>query len=442
MYSNKQNIEQCIDKIKLKKNILLLQGPIGRFFTTFKRFCYEQAEVENVFKISFHVGELVLFFDKNTYFYRGDVEKWGEFFKSFVEKKQIKQIFLLSSTRIYHQIAIKIAKEINIEVYVFEQGYIRPHYLTIERNGVNAETSLPKCPEFYLNLDGEMNNPTMKPYNTIFLNKNIKNIFSLPYYWSGFLLHASIYGLGIVITNYLINRHHVTHFKDREKWVFYHLYGYFKLFTQLSLSKINFVTRNTNNNWIKNKNARYYFYALQLASDTQITHNAKITIPESLIKVIKSFQRYAPSDTYLLIKHHPIDRGHNNYKKLIASLSKKYNVSHRVKYLHDCSLPLALKHSLGVIVINSTTGLSALLHKKPVICLSKTAIYDIPRLTYQNDLDLFWQDAENFFVDEKILNNFYCYLKNTTQFQGEFYAPSFTQWEQRFLRMEKDNSIV
>ena len=223
-------------KIKLKKNVLLLQGPVGTFFNHFKRFCYKQG-VKNVYKINFHLGELISYFDTNAYFYRGTVEAWGQFLKDVLQKHKIEQIFFLSTTRIYHQIALQIAKELDIEVYVFEQGYIRPDYLTIEQNGVNVETNLPKRPEFYLNLNNE--SVAIKP-DTLVVNNKIKNIFYYPYYWAVFMVHLNIYGYGIIATNYLINKYHVSSFKDKKRWMSYHIYGYNKLFIKLSFSKINY----------------------------------------------------------------------------------------------------------------------------------------------------------------------------------------------------------
>ena len=61
--------DQWPNKIRLKKNILLLQGPIGKFFNYFRTFCYKKTNVEQVYKINFHLGELILYRDKNTYFY-------------------------------------------------------------------------------------------------------------------------------------------------------------------------------------------------------------------------------------------------------------------------------------------------------------------------------------------------------------------------------------
>ena len=46
----------------------------------------------------------------------------------------------------------------------------------------------------------------------------------------------------------------------------------------------------------------------------------------------------------------------------------------------------------GVVTVNSTVGAAALANGLPVIALG-SAVYDIPGLTYQGDLDRFWTEA-------------------------------------------------
>jgi capsular polysaccharide export protein len=66
-----------------------------------------------------------------------------------------------------------------------------------------------------------------------------------------------------------------------------------------------------------------------------------------------------------------------------------------------------LARSAGVVVVNSTTGLSALHHGRPVTVLG-SAIFDMAGLTFQGPLDDFWQrstapDAELFKAFRKVV---------------------------------------
>ena len=46
--------------------------------------------------------------------------------------------------------AIAVARRLRVAVYVFEEGYLRPDYVTLEPGGVNAASALPREPGFYL----------------------------------------------------------------------------------------------------------------------------------------------------------------------------------------------------------------------------------------------------------------------------------------------------
>src|SRR5450830_644139 len=59
-------------------------------------------------------------------------------------------ILLFGDCRAIHQAAIAVAKELNIRVYVFEEGYLRPDWITLELGGVNGYSSMALEPEAIL----------------------------------------------------------------------------------------------------------------------------------------------------------------------------------------------------------------------------------------------------------------------------------------------------
>jgi capsular polysaccharide export protein len=81
--------------------------------------------------------------------------------------------------------------------------------------------------------------------------------------------------------------------------------------------------------------------------------------------VIRSFSEHAHASDQLAFKHHPRDRGYNNYGLLIALLARRYGVVGRVHYFHDGPLSRYLRTCRGVITVNSTVGLQALFHAVP-----------------------------------------------------------------------------
>ena len=88
--------------------------------------------------------------------------------------------------------------------------------------------------------------------------------------------------------------------------------------------------------------------------------------------------------------------------------------------MHDLNLPTLLTHARGVVVINSTVGLSALHHQTPTITLGK-AIYDMPGLTFQGDLRHFWTEAQQQIPDLELYWKFRNHVVDQTQLNGSFY---------------------
>ena len=95
----------------------------------------------------------------------------------------------------------------------------------------------------------------------------------------------------------------------------------------------------------------------------------------------------------MIFKHHPRDRGYNNYKNVIEKSVNKHNLQERVIYIHDTKIASILKQksSKGSVMINSSVGIQSLFHNIPTKSLSH-AIYNIEGLTDQRNLvDFFKQ---------------------------------------------------
>lgn len=165
---------------------------------------------------------------------------------------------------------------------------------------------------------------------------------------------------------------------------------------------------------------RYYLAVLQVYNDSQIRNHSNYNdVRDYINEVMYSFSRKAPKESYLVIKHHPMDRGHRLYRPLIKRLSKEYGLSERVIYVHDLPMPELLRHAKAVVTINSTAGISALIHNKPLKVMGN-ALYDIKGLTYQGHLHQFWQ--ADFKPDMKLFKKFRGYLLMKTQVNWVYYG--------------------
>jgi len=180
---------------------------------------------------------------------------------------------------------------------------------------------------------------------------------------------------------------------------------------------------------IKNElSKKYFFVPLQTHNDFQILqHSGYGSIERFITEVLSSFASHADKDTYLVFKHHPIDRGRKNYKKFILLHAKELEIKDQILVVHDLHLPTCLKHAKGTITINSTVGLSSILKGIPTITLGR-AIYNIEGLTNKNlSLDDFWTDCTK--PDKELALKFQQYLTETTQLNGNFYGrmPDFSK---------------
>ena len=121
----------------------------------------------------------------------------------------------------------------------------------------------------------------------------------------------------------------------------------------------------------------------------------------------------------LLIKHHPLDRGHCSYRDVIERTAGALGCAGRVVYFTEGHLPSLLDGAAGTVTCNSTVGLSSLRHGTPVKALGR-AVYNRPGLTAQCPLDQFWSAPQP--VNRDNVLAFTGFLRATCQANGSFYT--------------------
>jgi capsular polysaccharide export protein len=164
----------------------------------------------------------------------------------------------------------------------------------------------------------------------------------------------------------------------------------------------------------------FFLLPLQLDNDSQIRdHSPFDDMADVMEFVMKSFAHHAPRTAKLVIKNHPLDMGLVNYPRLIRRLSKHLGLEGRVEYIETGNLDTLLRHTLGTVTVNSTVGGLSLGLNRPTIALS-TPIYNLPGLTFQGDLDDFWQNRHA--PDSELFRCFRNTVIHATQINGGFYC--------------------
>jgi len=123
----------------MPRNILLLQGPVGPFFQKFSNQLENRGH--NVLKINLNGGDLYYYRRGKYLNFTSVASVWPAWIESIMVGREIERVYLFGDCRRYHRQAIGIAKRLGIDVYVFEEGYVRPNYVTLEKDGVNGFTS-------------------------------------------------------------------------------------------------------------------------------------------------------------------------------------------------------------------------------------------------------------------------------------------------------------
>ena len=377
------------------KRVLLLQGPLGPFFKNLARSM--TAAGAEVHKVNFNGGDF-LFYPKNALAFTGKMPDWPTFLEGLLERLQIDVIVLFGDCRPLHRAAREIANRRFIKVGVFEEGYIRPNYVTFEQFGVNGYSQLEREPQFL----------NTQPLKVRHKEIQVGNTFWYAALWAALYYLAADLGRPFF-------RHYVHHRPlcvselmpwlraGIRKWVYARKeHGLLQALTG-PLSK------------------QFYLVPLQISTDSQILQHSEFnSVAEFIEETVESFALHAPHETLLAIKHHPLDRGYHDYAALIRDLGEKYRLGGRLLYLHDQHLPTLFDHMRGAVVINSTVGFSALAHDGAVKTCGR-AIYDLPGLTYQGSLNRFWSDATNFSPDRGLAERFRAHVIEQTQLEGSFY---------------------
>lgn len=376
------------------RRILLLQGPVGPFF---RRFADDlQHAGATVHKVNFHAGDW-LFYRTGAVQYRGTMEEWPAWFEHYLVQHAIDVVFLFGDCRPVHVLAHWIASGRGLAVGVFEEGYIRPDYITLEYSGANGYSLISRNPFHYQEPPADV--PAVSPVGKT--------------YWSMVGYGFGYFTLGALGRPWFPHYRHHRPLTLLEAWPW--------VLSAWRKARYQCVERGVEERLKGELSRRYFLVPLQVHNDSQVTVHSDWEGVEHFIEAtMQSFARCAPADTALVIKHHPMDRGYRDYTRLIRRLASELGIADRVLYIHDQHLPTLLDHARGVVVINSTVGLSALLHKAPTkVC--GNAIYDMEGLTWQGTLDAFWSEAAGATPDPVLQHNFRHHLIRQTQVNGSYY---------------------
>lgn len=348
------------------RRFLFLQGPPGPFFALLAERL--RREGCKTLRVNLNGGDAADWPGTATA-WRGRAEDWSAFVRAFMADRGVTDLLVFGDCRPLHLAAHGEAARLGIRIHVLEEGYVRPHWMTLERDGVNGRSRLPQDPAAIRALARDLPSlPQGLPPVTASFGRRLRDTLR---HYTHAVLRAPAYPF---------HRSHRPGLLALEAlaWA-----------RKLLLARRN--RRRAERVLRRTEPGSYFLFPLQLGSDYQIrAHSPFASMEAAAEEVIASFARTAPSDARLLVKEHPLDTRWRSWRTALARMAGRHGVAGRVTHLSGGDLATLAAGSRGVVVVNSTSATFALDAGVPVAVLG-SAVYAIPGLVHRGPLDAFWR---------------------------------------------------
>lgn len=355
----------------VRREFLFLQGLAGPFFSRLgERLALDG---HGVHRINFNGGDKLYWQLPHACDYRGGLTRWPGFLERQLLRRNVTDLVLFGDCRPLHSAAIEVARAMGVQVHVFEEGYIRPDFVTVELGGVNGHSSLGRDPEAYLAAAKAL--PELAPFPGV------------PSSFGRRAKEDLIYNLGsLLLTPFFPG------YRTHRPWNI--LVEYFGWARRLLRAGKEAARSAAAMERVRRDGRPFFIFPLQLTDDYQIrVHSPYGALQPAIVEVLASFAAHAPKDALLLVKGHPLDNGLTDWEAQVRAEAERLGIADRVPFVQEANIDLLVRESAGVVTVNSTTGTLSLLHGIPTIVLGD-AIYDVPRITHQGTLHSFWTTPE------------------------------------------------
>lgn len=398
------------------RHFLFLQGPHGPFFAQLAARL--RGHGAQVWRVGFNAGDGAFWWPKSSYLpYRGTLDDWPAACAALLARHQISDLVLYGDVRAHHASAIAAARAAGVQVHVFEEGYLRPYWITYERGGANGHSPLMQLSVAQMQAR---------------LTTDARYLPSPPAHWGDMRQHifyGALYHWFVLMRNqrYPHYRSHRTLPVLTEA----RLYSQrLLLMPLLALGRMIATAR------IKARGAPYHLALLQLDHDSSIqAHSPFCDMTGFINLVIAGFAAGAPAAHHLVFKAHPLESGRSNLRRQIARAARDHGLAGRVHYLRGGKLAHLLDGALSAVTVNSTAAQQALWRGIPLRIFGR-AIYDKPQFVSDQDLPAFFAHPRS--PDLNAYRDFRQFLLETCQIAGGYYsakgrAQLLTQLPQKML---------
>ena len=382
------------------RRFLFLQGPHGPFLHRLAKML--RAAGADVWRVGFNAGDRAFWFGAPGYIpFVGTIEDWPDAFARLIDTHTITDVVLYGDTRPIHAIAVAQAQAAGLRVHVFEEGYMRPYWITYERGGTNGNSRLmaltvPQMQQALALSDLEVPTP--------------------PAHWGDMRQHV-FYGALYHWFVLFRNGHYRKLVRHRELPVLAEAWLYTR---RLLLMPFIALDRRIATARVRFGGFPYHLVLMQLEHDASFQHHSPFTrMQEFIAVVIDGFAKGTARHHHLVFKAHPLENGRSPLRKIIRQLARDHGVADRVHYVRGGKLAQLLDHARSAVTVNSTAGQQVLWRGIPLKVFGD-AVYAKPEFVSEQTLPDFFNNPTR--PDSKAYKDYRRYLLETSQVPGGFYS--------------------
>lgn len=382
------------------RTFLFLQGPHGPWFARLAAMLRRSGAA--CWRVGFNRGDRAFWPEGASYIpFRGTAQDWPATFAALLADRQVTDLVLYGDTRPIHARAVEIARARNITVHVFEEGYLRPYWITYERGGANGHSRLMDL--------------TVADMRRA-LEKADMDLPDAPARWGDMRQHVFWGALyhWFVLTGFWDYRNFRPH---RALTVRQEFRLYLK---RLALMPFHALERRIATWRIRFSGFPYHLVILQLAHDASFRdHSPFTTMTEFLALVTEGFARGAAPHHHLVFKAHPLEDGRVAMKREIYRLARAHGVEDRVHFVRGGKLAGLLNQARSAVTVNSTAGQQVLWRSLPLKAFGR-AVYSKPEFVSPQPIEQFFAQPTR--PDTRAYRDYRHYLLETSQVPGGFYS--------------------
>ncbi|SLN43483.1 Capsule polysaccharide biosynthesis protein [Roseivivax jejudonensis] len=383
-----------------RRVFLFLQGPHGPFFHRLGAMLRKTGA--EVWRVGFNAGDRAFWFHPESYLpYSGSAADWPDTMGRICAEKGVTDLVLYGDVRRIHAEAVDAARARGLTVHVFEEGYMRPYWITYERGGSNGHSRLMTM--------------SVDDMRAALQHSDMEAPLP-PAHW-GDMRHHVFYGALYHFFVLFRNGDYRNFRPHRGLGVAQEFALYLR---RLLLMPLIAAERFVAQSRIRRGGFPYHLALLQLEHDASFQrHSPFETLTDFLEVVVRGFAEGAPGHHHLVFKAHPLEDGRVPLRRTIRRLAVDHGVADRVHFVRGGKLARLLNDARTAVTVNSTAAQQVLWRGIPLKVFGD-AVYAKPEFVSDQPLPEFFATPTR--PDARAYRQYRRYLLETSQLPGGFYS--------------------